>query len=73
MRNIDWDSTFIQELERDGGFASDGVLSQSHLGKKWNSMTIKTIEGGSLCPLFYVPFLKKSFEKKPKCISYSAR
>ena len=35
--------------------------SQSHLGKKWNEMKIKfkTIEGGSLCPLFYVPLLKK--------------
>ena len=49
-------------------------ICQSHLGKsKWNPMTIKAIEGGSLCPLFYVPFLKKSFEKKPKCISRSAR
>ena len=43
---------------------------QSHLGKKWNSMTIKAIEGGSLCPFFYVPFLKKSFEKKPSRFSY---
>ena len=50
-----------------------GIFGRSHLGEKWNSMTIETIEGGSLRPLFYLHFLKKSFEKKPMCISYFAR